>query len=727
MPSLWTIFKHSNRNLFNLLLFLPYYFNVTAHLKHLFAPWKQIAGMKKTKGFSLNVQLENISMSLVSRSIGFLLRSGVLLVYFVCSGFLTLIIVPVWVILSFITVPLVYVFMFVRNPVEHKKREREFFIKSHVLEEKNMIAVEQWFEQLYLEKNKRKDFLSLENLFAVPPIGRDWSYGFTPTLEDYATDLTVSLSYKTHLLGRSEEVRLIEQALVKSYEANALLVGTEGVGRHTILEGLAHRLSQGTANVLLSSMRLLVLNMEKILAERDTFEQKEELLESLLTEAELAKNNIIVVADFHKYCTSSLSGDYSEVWEKFGKSSAIKFIGITTPFFYEHIIYHNEKVKQLFNRVDVAEISMDKALAILKEKALLFERLYGLTITYESIQRVLERSRYFITHIPFPEKAITVLDEVCVQLKNEGKTKVMPDDVDRVLSAKLHIPIGHLSGEMRHKLLQLESLLGKYIVGQQHVLSEVARTFRRAHIEENRMRPKASFLFLGPTGVGKTLTAKTLAKIFFDSAENLTRFDMSFYQKKEALSELIGSFESRNPGLLATRIREKPYCVLLIDEIEKASREILNIFLTLLDEGYLIDGYGQRVDAKNLIVMATSNAASADIQQWVNEGKKGHELEKLVRDFVVERGVFSPELLNRFDKVLVFEPLSQQQAIAIAYGMLERTIREYEQQKQIKITIPVTELASWVHEAFDPKNGVREIERTVRDHVAEHVSKILLG
>jgi len=727
MPSYFGILKQKLTSVYNLLIFLPFYFNVSTHLKHLFSPWKRIVGRRTEKGFSWDDWIGELSMNLVSRSIGFMMRGSLLMVFLLCYPIFLLLIAPIWLALAFAITPFEYIWQQIFWPQERIKKAESLFIKNRLLDEKNRSAVMGWFKAAWEEQSKGGETFALENLLQTPPLGRDWNYGFTPMLDDYTTDLTSPLTYKNHLIGRSKEITEIERTLSKSQGANAILVGIEGVGKRTIIDGLSQNILHGLTTPLLQNQRILELNMEKVLAERHSYEEKAALLEELLSEAASAKNIILVINDFHKYISPNLVGDYSSLWEKYGARPILKLLAITTPFYYEQIIYHNDKLQSLFNKIEVKEVKPEEAESILLTKALLLEVRYGLFIAYEAVTQVIGRSEFYITHIPFPEKAINLLDEACLYAKEKGIKQVTPELVDEVLRQKTHMPIGKLGPHLKDRLLHLEKLLGEHILGQSQTLEEVGKAVRRSYLEERRRKPLVSLLFMGPTGVGKTETAKQLGKIFFGSSGNLLRFDMSFYQNKSSLTDLIGSFEKQNPGLLANAIREKPYSVLLIDEIEKADKDILNLFLTLLDEGYLIDGFGERVDCKNLIFIATSNAGARQIQQWVKDGRNHAQLELLIREFVLDQNIFTPEFLNRFDKALVFEPLSLKNAYEIGYKIARKVLQEYLEQKNINLKILPTEINRWIEESFKPENGAREIERVIRENIADRASNLLLA
>ncbi|PJE62424.1 hypothetical protein COU88_05065 [Candidatus Roizmanbacteria bacterium CG10_big_fil_rev_8_21_14_0_10_39_6] len=704
----------------NLFIFIPYYCNVSNFLKTFFSPWKRIVFNKQAAGFSLSEWFERGITNLVSRCIGMAMRSFVLLF---CLFLLLLLVIatPMWIFVLLFVSPFVAMYSLVFPSTKQMNRARERFIQSHGITEESVAAVGQWWER---RRNliEQKDTFSLPMLLRIPPIGRDWAYGFTPQLDDYAAELTAARAYGTQLIDRQDEITDINRELAKSYESNCVLVGEEGVGKHTIVDGFARTIYEGTTIPQLQNMRVLSLHMEKILSQSEDHVVRSQLLASLLEEAARAKNIILVIDDFHKYCSSHLNGDFSSVWEEYGKLPSVKFLGVTTPYYYEQVIARKDKIVPLFQKIAVEEVTRDKALIILEEKALLLELQYHVTVVYEALERIIERSEYYITAIPFPEKAIHVLHEAIITVKDEKKEKVLPEDIDILLSKQTHMPVGTLSNDFKQKLMHIEEILNAQIMGQKQAIHQIALGMQRAFIETNRTKPKASFLFLGSTGIGKTETAKALAGIFFEKRTNMIRFDMSFYQTPEAVSELIGSLEDHTVGLFAQTIREKPYFVLLIDEIEKAHTQIQHVLLTLLDEGYVVDGYGKRVDCKNCIVIATSNAASSKALEWANE----NDISDKMRAYLIEQSIFTSEFLNRFDKVLVFTPLTLESARAIGRHSLVEIVKQYKKSSHIDVSISDEELESIVKKAFNPAYGAREVIRAVSEYAAGKVAKVIL-
>jgi len=692
--SFWQYYRDSLHDfgeaLINIFIFLPYFFSVSTLLKTLFQPWKNLIVKKTFVGFSFSDWANRFAFNIISRSIGAIMRLFIIAFYFILQT-MSMIVLPFIALSFFLFTPIFYLFSLTQKTVQEEKDIfKKRFIENHLINNENLSQVEKWFEEYYKQHIRKMTWWKLQNLFSYPPLARDWAVGYTPILDQYTVDLATP-SYLHHIkniVDRKKEITEIEQILTKSVESNVIVVGEEGVGKHTIIDALAKKIYLGKTNTTLMYRRILKMNMEKVFGEKN--------FEDLLKEAEQAKNIILFIDNIDKYV------DLTNSIEKFTKSNLIQVIGVTTPSAYQNFVYSNEKINRIFNKVDVYEISFEEAENILLDAVYSFELLYDVFIPYETIKEVVEKSEFYLTSIPFPEKAVDLLDSACVYAKQKIVT---PEIINIVLTEKTHIPTT-ISKQIKEKLLNLETLLFSKIIQQDEAVKKLSSALRRSFLLiGKRKKPLASFLFLGPTGVGKTETAKAIADVFFSNdidvqtghAPSLLRFDMSEFQSKYDIPKLIG--DSNDPGLLTSAIRKQGYGVLLLDEVEKADRDLINIFLTITDEGYFIDGLGKKVDCKNLVIIATSNAQSEN--------------------------VFSLEFLNRFDGIIKFESLNRESINILAKKIIAKISLDIFKLYKVKVFVSEKTIDLVSKKGFDPKFGARNLERTIRDEIEDKIAKFI--
>lgn len=694
----WDSLHDFGEAVINIFIFLPYFFSVSALLKTLFHPWKNLVIKKTFVGFSFSDWANRFAFNLISRTIGLIMRLSIIAFYFIFQT-LFMVFLPFIALSFFLFSPLFYFLSLTQKTAQDiKEAYKKKFIESHLLNNENLLIVENWFEKFYKEHLSKIIWWKLSNLFSYPPLARDWAVGYSPILDQYATDLANS-SYLHHIkniVDRETEIREIEQILTKSAENNVVIVGDEGVGKHTIVDAFAKKIYLGKVNSQLMYKRILMLNMEKILNQFVDQKQRENFFNDLLNEASQAKNIIIFIDNFEKFVSTGGGGvDLTIPFEKYAKTNLVQIIGITTPFDYQNSIYSNEKISRIFEKVDVYEVSKDRAEDILLDAVYSFENIYGFNIPYESIKEIINKSEFYLTNIPFPEKAVDLLDMTCAYAKQNHEKGITPEIVNIVLTKKTHIPTV-ITKQMKEKLLHFETLLFSKIVQQNEAVKKLSSALRRSFLLiGKRKKPLASFLFLGPTGVGKTETAKAIADVFFSNF--LLRFDMSEFQSKYDIPKLIG--DNSNPGLLTSTIHKQSYGVLLLDEIEKADHDLINIFLTIVDEGYFIDGLGKKVDCKNLVIIATSNAQNEN--------------------------VFSPEFLNRFDGIIKFESLNRESIKILAKKIIAKISLDIFKMYKVKIIVSEKTIDLVSKKGFDPHFGVRNLERTIRDEIEDKVAKLI--
>jgi ATP-dependent Clp protease ATP-binding subunit ClpA len=298
--------------------------------------------------------------------------------------------------------------------------------------------------------------------------------------------------------------------------------------------------------------------------------------------------------------------------------------------------------------------------------------------------------------------------------------------VDDTLAEISKIPIGKIKESEKEKLKDLESFLHKRIVGQDEAITEISRAMRRARsgIEASR-KTIGSFLFLGPTGVGKTETAKALSGAYFGEESKMIRLDMTEFQGNDALARLIGNPQTQSPGQLASLIRQNPYGVLLLDEFEKSSQDVQNLFLQIVDEGNLTDAFGKKVSFANIIIVATSNAGAEYIREQVEKGEK--ELSKKLVEYVLSQNLFSPELINRFDATVVYKPLTQEEVTSVAKLMLTSLAQDIKETKNITLEVTDNLASEIAQKGYDPAFGARPIKRLIADKIEDQIAKLVIS
>ncbi len=703
-------------------MFMPHFFSVEYSLKTLLHPWKNIITVKKKPGFSLQEVVERAMDNLISRFMGFIARGGIVGAYLFIQV-LFVIFLPLVYIGLFVFMPLQYL-IYRSQPTEEEKKKRIFedFMKKHLGDQSDTAAVGQWFE-LYYQQTHTKPWWTLEMLMKQPPLGRDLTAGYTPRLDRYVHELTREKPHYKNLIGRKKEIDLLQQVLSKSVGGNAIISGEPGTGRRTIVEALAKVIYEGRSNPVLAYRRVLELDMEKILSEQTDSIKREQFLSELLNEAAAAKNIVLCIPNIERYL------EFSSVIEKYAQLPTLQFIGITTPYHYQKFIQSNKVIAGLFEKVDIAEISEQDTLAILLDVAIELEKRHRMFITYEAVNQSVVQAGTYITDKPFPEKAIFLLDEACVYVNQHEKNKIVTSHVvNKVIETITHIPT-ELSEGFKQKLLNVEAQLHRRIVSQDEAVSQVGAALRKSFVlVGSHKKPIATFLFLGPTGVGKTETAKAITEVLFADEHAMLRFDMSQYQSITDIPLLIGSSATNEPGLLTQAIRQQKYGTLLLDELEKAHKDLLNIFLTILDEGYFTDGSGNRVDCTHLIIIATSNAGADFIYQSLTAaGPSLQNLSQKLIDLLVEHKIFTPEFLNRFDGVVVYKPLEHDAIYSIAKRLLDNLKIDTLKAHGITIEFSTGFIDKLIKEGYDARFGARNMQRIIRNEVEDKIAQTLLS
>jgi ATP-dependent Clp protease ATP-binding subunit ClpC len=614
---------------------------------------------------------------------------------------------------------------------EMSKIFKEFLIQKKIKTE-DLKNVAEWADYLEKEFTEAKKFWEWKNLIKKGALAREWTAGYTILLDRFSFDVTESMRSQKFrkIFAHQREVREMERILSGPEKNDVLIVGESGSGRRSMLESLARRCALGKSTPELNFKRIVFLDLPKLISITQTIEEAENLLDEIFREVVKAGNVILVIDDIHHYIGITPGRKVGEIeisgiLSSYLPSPHFQLVGITT---FEGLHRHIElrpSVLEYFEKIEVPEVSVEETLLILEDRALRLEEKYKVFFPLQTLKEIVKNCARYLAAIPFPEKAIDVIDESAISVSQKKKKIVLPKDVNEIITRKSKIPVGELEKTEKIKLLNLEKLLHERIIDQEEAVKEISAALRRARAElKVRKGPMGTFLFLGPTGVGKTETSKALSEIYFGSEERIIRLDMSEFQNVQDLPRLLGG--EGKEGLLTTQVRENPFSLVLLDEFEKAHPNILNLFLQVFDEGHLTDGLGRKVDFKNTILIATSNAGYQLIFKATQEKRDWQQLKEELINYLVENGIFRPELLNRFDAVVLFKPLSKENLLKISELLLKK-VKKNLKEKEIDFVITEELKEKIVQLSFDPKFGAREMQRVIQDKISNALAEALLS
>jgi len=604
-------------------------------------------------------------------------------------------------------------------------------LKTAGISQETFIGSLRWVVGSYHQEKRQARWWSRDNLSRTTGIGKEWSYGTAYLLNKFSRGISTSAVFSTMSLNTpfaAEKVSEIEYALARAKAANVLIVGEAGVGKIDLVMEVSRRMKLGKSLAAIDGKQIIVLDTSKLFAVHRDKQELEMTLIQMLNEATLAGNIIVVIENLSTFVreAESLGTFIPELLDQYLSLPQIQIIATDTPSNYHTYLETLGAFTRRFAEVLIDSPDQTATTRILQNIALQNESKYQTVFTYGGLQAItISAERYIVDGI-MPDKAIELLIDVATKAGQSGTSIINDDYVYSIVSEKTGVPAGPIQDEERDLLLNLEDKLHQQVIGQQAALGAVARTMRRARAGiQSAEKPIGSFLFLGPTGVGKTETAKALANVFFGGEGKMQRIDMSEYSGIDGLEKLIGNGEQ--PGRLPTLLREHPYCVLLLDEFEKATQAVHDVFLQTLDEGQFTDARGTKVNARNTIIIATSNAGSQLILKTVQQRKELAPLAQEIINNIVKEGIYRPELINRFDSTIIFEPLSIEQQTEVASLMLGGLYERVKMQGY-EVTVGPELLEILVQKGYSPEFGARPMQRVIQDVIEEKIAqKIIAG
>ena len=625
----------------------------------------------------------------------------------------------------------------------------------------------------------------------VEPSGAAKTRSQTPTLDEYSIDLTaLAREGKIDpVIGRGEEIEQTIEILSRRTKNNPVLIGEPGVGKTAIVEGIAQRIVNNEVPETLSGRRLVGLDLSGMVAGTKYRGEFEERLKNVIREIqENAEEMILFIDELHTVVGAGAAEgamDASNMLKPALARGELHVIGATTLDEYRKRIEKDPALERRFQPVLIPEPTVEQTIEILHGLRDRYEAYHRVRISDEAITAAAELSDRYIADRFLPDKAIDLIDQASARVRLRSKMPaedrremqdnvrrlererdqavagedfsradevkreieasrkklehrsgdgrepyqtVTAEDIAEIVSRATGIPVAQLTQEEKDRLLKLEEKLHQRVIGQDEAVEAVSEAIRRARAGlGDPNRPVGSFLFLGPTGVGKTELARTLAEALFGDENMIVRLDMSEFQERHTVSRLVGAPPGyvgyEEAGQLTETVRRKPYSVLLLDEIEKAHADVFNILLQILDEGRLTDSQGRTVNFKNTVIIMTSNLGAQRILHATERGESFDELREELMDMLKQ--TLRPEFLNRIDEIIVFRSLTAEQVKDIARLMLERVARRLRPQR-IEVTFTDAAVAHIAEEGFDPQFGARPLKRAVQRLIESRLSRRVL-
>lgn len=558
-------------------------------------------------------------------------------------------------------------------------------------------------------------------------MNRAWTARPTPTLDRFGMDYTDAAREQAvgFLIGHEKEYEHMVTVLARESNPNAILSGEEGSGKETLIAHLAFQIEKDEVPPALFDKRLVSLDVARLVA-GSAPEELQARLQVIVAEINLAGNIILLVPDIHNLVKTAGAGFISaaDALLPVIRDNSFPILGTTFPREYRELIEPRSAFAGMFEVVDVGEISPEDAERILVYQALILETQTKATITFGAIKTAVSLAKKYFKNLLLPGSAVALLKSAVTGALGRGEKVINHESVIKAAEARVNVPLHESTAEESAKLLHLEDAIHARLIDQEEAVKAVADSLRQYRSGLARQGgPIASFLFVGPTGVGKTELAKILADIQFSSESAMMRFDMSEYKEKESIGRFIGVPNGSSDGTLTEALKKQPYGLVLLDEFEKASPDILDLFLQVLDDGRLTDSSGHTVSFENTIIIATSNAHSDIINETLNKGESMSSIADYLKTRLTD--VFKPELINRFTRIVIFHDLRMEDMLkisALELNKMAKTMADKGQTLSFGAGV-LEQIAKW---GYDPAFGARPLKRAVDEHLRSPLASWIL-
>lgn len=566
-------------------------------------------------------------------------------------------------------------------------------------------------------------------------IAEEWIYGYTFILDKFSKNLNEVVAEENDIfgIGHKEEIDNLVSVLGKISGKNALLIGEPGVGKSSLILGVAQRINTGDVPGQIKDKRILQLDINGLIAISSKEMNIEMLIEKSMKELENAGDVILYIDEMQELVPAkaqdsghSLAG----ILLPYILNSKFPIIGTVNYSDYKKYFYSNESLRQSFTNIEVKEVSADDTLQILETKVPQLERNFGIYITFPALISTTELAQRYIKDRKLPSSAVQLIEAACSWAQANGVRVLTSEHISKVISLQKGISVSNIDAEESTRLMKLEENIKTKVIGQDDAVQAIVEALRRAHTDiRSPHKPIGTFLFMGPTGVGKTHLAKTVAGEYFGNSNDIVRVDMSEYQDIASIEKFLGQSQQSNilgqaPISLIDRIKSNPYTVVLFDEVEKAHPQVLDLFLQIFDEGRLTSNMGEVVDFTNSIIICTSNIGSPILLESLRSANTTWE-EAKDRAMIELRQSIRPELLNRFDKVIIFHPQSIENLSKIAEILL-RELAKRLNEKSITITWNSVIPQLIANKAHEPGMGARPIKRYIQDKIEGLLAKEMI-